>query len=116
MLAESPRVRLACLFLKRPGGGKSLRPDVQGPQGRGGSFLASVFLSCVWGCVHVWFSHASRVSLDKHAQTCFSFPFFSRHQVMDERSDMDRGLEVGGGANGATPVDDPSSEGLGIPP
>ena len=56
------------------------------------------------------------MSLDKHAQTCFSFPFLSRHQVMDERSDMDRGLEVGGGANGATPVDDPLSEDLGMPP
>ena len=35
---------------------------------------------------------------------------------MDEWSDMDRGLEVGGGANGATPMDDSSSEDLGIPP
>ena len=35
---------------------------------------------------------------------------------MDESSDMDRVLEVGGGANGATPVDESSSEGLGVLP
>ena len=29
---------------------------------------------------------------------------------------MDRDLEVGGGANGATPTDDSPSEDLGIPP
>ena len=40
----------------------------------------------------------------------------ARHQVMDELSGMDRDLEVGGGANGATPVEDSSSEDLGVSP
>ena len=64
-------------------------------------FLAFVLVSCV-------------VELC----TCLVFKCFSSEsgQVMDERSDMDRGLEVGGGANGATPIDDSSSEDLGILP
>ena len=49
-----------------------------------------------------------------HKHVFVSLP--ARHQVMDERSDMDRDLEVCGGANGATPVEDSSSEDLGMPP
>ena len=40
--SEPRRLSFLCeiglLFLRRPGGSKSLRPDVQGPQGRGEIF------------------------------------------------------------------------------
>ena len=78
-------------------------------------FLALILCHVLWSCVHVWFSNASQVGLHKHTQTCRLLPPFC-HQVMDERSDMDRGLEVSGGANGATPIDDSSSEDLGTLP
>ena len=53
------------------------------------------------------------MSLHWHAQTCRLLRPF-RHQVVADRSDMDRGFEVSGGANGATPTDAFPSENLGM--
>ena len=49
-----------------------------------------------------------------HVWTCRLLRPF-RHQVVADRSDMDRDFEVsGGGANGATPTDELSSKDLGM--
>ena len=67
-------------------------------------FLAFVLVSCVVElCTCLVVLCFSSESGQAYTNMSFDAPFFC-HQVMDERSDMDRGLEVGGGANGATPM------------
>ena len=56
----------------------------------------------------------SQVSRMSHVWTCYLLRPF-RHQVVADRSDMDRGFEVSGGAiNGATPTYEFSSKDLGM--
>ena len=49
-------------------------------------------------------------SMSRHVVYCPPF----RHQVVADQSGMDRGFEVSGGANGATPTEDLPSENLGM--